>query len=360
MVTLSGPTAVAPSSTNDYRLQIAHSGALQTHGGLNVSAAMGLLSTGGSDSANTQVLSGEITHTAPKAAVGGMTTFTFRWTAPASFTNVSLNAWGNSVNNDGDNSGDRATFHQLTILNNPAPTSTPTPTSTPAPPSPTPTPTSTPTSTPTGPPPMPTSGCTGDCDGDASITIDELLQGVNIALGSVGLEQCPSFDSNNDGFVTIDEVLQAVHGALDGCPVAPSPTATPTPTRPSPTATTAGAALRNIQVAFKLERGGTFGGPLWVSPLTYTQVGQGPECTVEARANGIDTAGRPVEVSAAWTASDPNMVTVSPPQGHQVSITVHGAGQSTVQVSAGGVSTELSIKATPYLDVTLLVNITIH
>jgi glucose/arabinose dehydrogenase len=138
-VTLTGPTVVAPGSTNDYTLQITNSGA-QTFGGLNVSALIGVLATGGTDSTDTQTMTGtggraEITHTMAKPAVSGTTTFTFTWTAPASFTNVSLEAWGNSVNGNFSPSGDKAAHTSLLVSQIGAPTptssSTPTPASTP-------------------------------------------------------------------------------------------------------------------------------------------------------------------------------------------------------------------------------------
>jgi len=79
---------------------------------------------------------------------------------------------------------------------------------------PSPTITPTPTTTPTSEPVI----CTGDCNGSETVTIDELVRGVNIALGITGVEQCSAFDANNDGRVTIDELVSAVNGALSGCP----------------------------------------------------------------------------------------------------------------------------------------------
>jgi hypothetical protein len=61
-------------------------------------------------------------------------------------------------------------------------------------------------------------GCTGDCNDNDSVTVDELLKGVNIALGNLQLSQCSPFDLNGDGAVTVDEILTAVNNALDGCP----------------------------------------------------------------------------------------------------------------------------------------------
>jgi hypothetical protein len=63
--------------------------------------------------------------------------------------------------------------------------------------------------------------CVGDCNGDGSVTIDEVLRGVNIVLGSTALAECADLDRNGDSTVTIDEVLAAVVGALDGCDTAP-------------------------------------------------------------------------------------------------------------------------------------------
>ncbi len=59
--------------------------------------------------------------------------------------------------------------------------------------------------------------CIGDCNGDGEVTIDELLKGVNIALGTATMSICPPFDANGDGEVTIDEIIAAVNAALFGC-----------------------------------------------------------------------------------------------------------------------------------------------
>jgi len=59
--------------------------------------------------------------------------------------------------------------------------------------------------------------CAGDCDCDAHVTVDELLTGINIALGDVVTGACPAFDANGDQTVTVDEVLEATNSALAGC-----------------------------------------------------------------------------------------------------------------------------------------------
>jgi hypothetical protein len=78
-----------------------------------------------------------------------------------------------------------------------------------------------PTPTPTpSPPPTPTSTpapCVGDCNDDGSVTVDEILAMVNIALGNVDISECEPGDADHDGQITINEILTAVDKALNGC-----------------------------------------------------------------------------------------------------------------------------------------------
>ena len=66
--------------------------------------------------------------------------------------------------------------------------------------------------------------CVGDCDGTGSVTVDEIITMVNIALGTISVAGCGSGDANHDNQVTIDEILTAVNAALNGCPAPPMPT----------------------------------------------------------------------------------------------------------------------------------------
>jgi hypothetical protein len=128
-----------------------------------------------------------------------------------------------------------------------AATATPTATGTPVPSTPSPTktpplvlptqtatrtPTRTRTPTPTGPtptqPPSPTGGtplptaaaCVGDCSGVGTVTIDDLVRMVNIAVGLAPLSECSAGDANGDGEIDISELVQAVVYVLNGCPAA--------------------------------------------------------------------------------------------------------------------------------------------
>jgi DNA-binding beta-propeller fold protein YncE len=55
---------------------------------------------------------------------------------------------------------------------------------------------------------------TGDCNLNGEVTIDELVQGVNIALGTTPVTQCTPFDPNGDQVVSIDELVAGVTAAL--------------------------------------------------------------------------------------------------------------------------------------------------
>lgn len=60
-------------------------------------------------------------------------------------------------------------------------------------------------------------GCAGDCNGDGTVTINELLLGVNIAIGLQPGTQCAAFDTDGSSSVTINELIAAVRSALEGC-----------------------------------------------------------------------------------------------------------------------------------------------
>lgn len=63
--------------------------------------------------------------------------------------------------------------------------------------------------------------CPGDCDGGGTVAINELIVGVNIALGNSALSECAAIDQNGNGGAEINELIRAVGSALNGCPVEP-------------------------------------------------------------------------------------------------------------------------------------------
>lgn len=109
----------------------------------------------------------------------------------------------------------------LTSTQTPTATVTPTDTETPTA-SPTPTETPTPVPTPTRRPPhrrprpSPTATatpvCVGDCDGSGDVSVEEIIRGVNVALGTAAPGTCGATE------ITIDHLVDAVNSALSGCP----------------------------------------------------------------------------------------------------------------------------------------------
>jgi hypothetical protein len=63
-----------------------------------------------------------------------------------------------------------------------------------------------------------TSVCVGDCNGDGEVTINELILGVNIALGNQPISACEAFDCQGTGMVPINCLIQGVNNASNGCP----------------------------------------------------------------------------------------------------------------------------------------------
>jgi len=84
--------------------------------------------------------------------------------------------------------------------------------------------------------------CVGDCNQNNTVTVDELLTMVNIALGNGTADLCPFGDANADAHITIDEILSAVNNALSGCHAG----ALATPTATAGSSSTPGAAVRLV------------------------------------------------------------------------------------------------------------------
>jgi hypothetical protein len=129
----------------------------------------------------------------------------------------------------------------------------------------------------------------------------------------------------------------------------PIPPAAPAPAAPA------------ITVSFKLDSRltrGLYMGDRWVSPPRYSPGSQpGTSYTIDARAHRIGATGGRARIAPRWTPSDPDMVSVSPGEGHEVKITVQRAGESTIQVAWEGLSTTLAVKSA-YQDGAIKVEVT--
>ena len=167
--------------------------------GFNVAASAGNLQVGSDSGVRRARLSAaspfEVTHTEPRNLTSGEAVWSFIWTAPDTPGDYILFGAGNSVDLTFDQQGDAPAKTMIVIqVGSGAATPTVTPTVTPLP-----------------------ASCAGDCNGDSSVAINELITGVNIALGSAAVSLCPSFDSSGDGGVAINELIAAVSHALNGC-----------------------------------------------------------------------------------------------------------------------------------------------
>ena len=99
-------------------------------------------------------------------------------------------------------------------LETPMSTSTPTETATPIAPTAPSTAPATPTSTAT--PSFP-GGCAGDCDDSGTVTINELVTLVGIALESMSIQACGAGNVDGDQGIALNEIVTAVSRALGGC-----------------------------------------------------------------------------------------------------------------------------------------------
>jgi len=102
----------------------------------------------------------------------------------------------------------------ISIRGDPTPTATSVPTDTQViAPSATSTPPD-PTSTAT---PAPSAMCAGDCDGNGTVTVNEIVMLVGIALEQVPIGSCEAGNRDGDLQITVSEILTAVNRALGSC-----------------------------------------------------------------------------------------------------------------------------------------------
>jgi photosystem II stability/assembly factor-like uncharacterized protein len=58
--------------------------------------------------------------------------------------------------------------------------------------------------------------CVGDCDGSGTVTVNEIITLVNMALGTADASACPH-GVPSGGSVDVALIIQAVNNALNGC-----------------------------------------------------------------------------------------------------------------------------------------------
>lgn len=110
-VELTGPTSLAAGATGQYKLTITGGPGLK--GGMNVAVDDTAASL--EPGTDTRKQTNELTHKAAKPASGGSITFDFTMVAPPSAGTVKLFAAGNSVNGDGNQTGDLSATTTLSV-----------------------------------------------------------------------------------------------------------------------------------------------------------------------------------------------------------------------------------------------------
>lgn len=105
-VTISGPDTVLIGSTNTYRVTI--TGGPLARGGTNIATSSGTLDVVAGS--GLRKVGNELTHSAPKAPANGAVSFEFTFTAPSAAGSAILYANGNSVNFNGNSTGDQWNF----------------------------------------------------------------------------------------------------------------------------------------------------------------------------------------------------------------------------------------------------------
>jgi hypothetical protein len=101
-VVLEGPRTIRAGQQGNYTFVVGHANPANQDAGFNLSFRDGGATAGTLTASNgSQVLNGELTHTAPKAMANNTARFDFKWTAPAQHGIYQFNGAGNAVNLDG-------------------------------------------------------------------------------------------------------------------------------------------------------------------------------------------------------------------------------------------------------------------
>jgi hypothetical protein len=111
LVSISGPDQIEAGEDATYTLTI--TGGTLTAGGTNIAASAGTLSPEN----GLKLVGSELTHTSPRQAVSGSVSWTFKYRAPETVGVQTLFANGNSVNLNGQSTGDLWNFAPSKTIN---------------------------------------------------------------------------------------------------------------------------------------------------------------------------------------------------------------------------------------------------
>ncbi len=107
-------------------------------------------------------------------------------------------------------------------------------------------------------------------------------------------------------------------------------------------------AYTRVEVSYKIDprlTRGLYMGDRWVAPRTYSRTEIGASLSIDVRAFGVDALGGSTPISLKWVPEDPEMIAVSPGDGHQVALSVRRAGVSGVELFQAGRSRRLAVRA---------------
>ena len=191
--------------------------------------------------------------------------------------------------------------------------------------------------------------CVGDCAGDGEVTINDLILGVNIALGAAPVSACRAF-ANAEGEVTISQLILGVNNALNGCPP-PVATATATATDTAAAATATVTATSTATAPPSSATSTATRTPTASRTATATRTGT---------ATRTDTAAATATATATPTATGPTPTSTSPvpcsedndcPVGHVCVEHLCVVSTPTVTATASATTTATSL-GTPTVTVT--------
>jgi hypothetical protein len=178
-------------------------------------------------------------------------------------------------------------------------------------------------------------GCIGDCNGDGHVTVDEIITGVNIALGNVDVLTCENLSTN--GQVTVYGILTAVNEALNGCPEGVTGTISGTAVK----GPVASATVRAMVIGSNGAPGAQIGSAMTDDGGNFTmQVGNysGPLMLEMTGGSFIDEAtGTRMQMGATdmMTAAIPNMTADTPLNGIEITPLTSMAQRMAEHMSGG-------------------------
>lgn len=167
--------------------------------------------------------------------------------------------------------------------------------------------------------------CVGDCNVDGEVTVDEVVRGVNIALGSLAVSECAAADRDGDGAVTIDEIVAAVQAALNSCaPASPTASSSVPPTG-TPSVTTTASASPSATATERPNRPPSLSLPYWYRayagfPVAWSVPVSDPD------GDAVVCTATGVPASATWDAAGLRLVwtpEVSDAGAHLVEVRCH-------------------------------------